>query len=95
MVGAVTSKIAEVAGNIKDKITGALGIHSPSRWMRDYVGKFIPQGVAVGIEADAKTAYSAMDKLSNGLMKTITPESALGTSRMGMASVGSQIVNNT
>lgn len=95
MVGAVASKISEVAGNIKDKITGALGIHSPSRWMRDYVGKFIPQGIAVGIEADAKSAYSAMNKLSNGLMKSITPESALGTSRIGMASVGSQIVNNT
>ena len=95
MVGAVTAKISEVAGNIKDKITGALGIHSPSRWMRDYVGKFIPQGIAVGIEADAKSAYSAMNKLSNGLMDSITPESALGTSRMGMASVGSRIVNNT
>lgn len=95
MVGAVASKISEVAGNIKDKITGALGIHSPSRWMRDYVGKFIPQGIAVGIEADAKSAYSAMNKLSNGLMNSITPESSLGTSRMGMASVGSQIVNNT
>lgn len=95
MVGAVASKISEVAGNIKDKITGALGIHSPSRLMRDYVGKFIPQGIAVGIEADAKSAYSAMNKLSNGLMNSITPESALGTSRMGMASAGSQIVNNT
>ncbi|HGF7247484.1 TPA: tape measure protein [Enterococcus faecium] len=95
MVGAVASKISEVAGNIKDKITGALGIHSPSRWMRDYVGKFIPQGIAVGIEEDVKSAYSAMNKLSNGLMNSITPESALGTSRMGMASVGSQIVNNT
>lgn len=95
MVGAVASKISEVAGNIKDKITGALGIHSPSRWMRDYVGKFIPQGIAVGIEEDAKSAYSAMNKLSNGLMNSITPESALGTSRMGMATVGSQIVNNT
>ncbi|HAQ5981096.1 TPA: tape measure protein [Enterococcus faecium] len=95
MVGAVASKISEVAGNIKDKITSALGIHSPSRWMRDYVGKFIPQGIAVGIEENAKSAYSAMNKLSNGLMNSITPESALGTSRMGMASVGSQIVNNT
>ncbi|WP_198324540.1 hypothetical protein [Enterococcus durans] len=95
MAGAVASKISEVAGGIKDKITGALGIHSPSRWMRDYVGKFIPQGIAVGIEADAKSAYSAMNKLSDGLMNSITPESALGTSRMGMASVGSQIVNNT
>ena len=95
MVGAVASKISEVAENIKDKITGALGIHSPSRWMRDYVGNFIPQGIAVGIEADAKSVYSAMNRLSNGLMSSITPESALGTSRIGSAAAGSRIINNT
>lgn len=95
MIDSVTNKVSSIANSIKDTITGALGIHSPSRWMRDYVGKFIPQGVAVGIEADAKTAYSAMNKLSTGLMNSITPEVALGTSKMGLASVGSQIVNNT
>lgn len=94
MVGAVASKISEVAGNIKDKITGALGIHSPSRWMRDHVGKYIPQGIAVGIDKDADSALKSMQRLSAGLM-SVTPETALGTSRVGMSGVGSRIVNNT
>lgn len=94
MVGAVASKISEVAGNIKKKITGALGIHSPSRWMRDHVGKYIPQGIAVGIDKDADSALKSMQRLSAGLM-SVTPETALGTNRVGMSSVGSQIVNNT
>lgn len=70
-------------------------IHSPSRLFRDNVGRYISQGIAVGIEKDAKNAYSAMDKLITGLMPNVTPEVALGTSEIGMASVGSQIVNNT
>lgn len=94
MVNAVKDKIAEVASGIQDKITGALGIHSPSRWMRDQVGKFIPQGIAVGIEADANSAYRAMAKLSSGLMDTITPEMALGTGNIGATSAASQIINN-
>lgn len=94
MVNAVKDKIAEVAGNIKDKITGALGIHSPSRWMRDHVGKYIPQGIAVGIDKDADSALKSMQRLSAGLM-SVTPETALGTNRVGMSSVGSQVVNNT
>lgn len=95
MVNAVRDKISEVADGIKDKITGALGIHSPSRWMRDEVGKFIPQGIALGIEADSKTTMKAMSNMTTDLMSGITPELALGTSRIGMASTGSQIVNNT
>lgn len=95
MVNAVANKISEVASGIKDKITGALGIHSPSRWMRDQVGKYIPQGIAVGIEADANSVYRAMSKLSDGLMNTVTPEMALGVGNIGTASSVNQIVNNS
>ncbi|MWO10055.1 tape measure protein [Escherichia coli] len=95
MVGAVASKISEVAGNITGKIKGALGIHSPSRVMKNEVGKFIPQGIAVGIEDDAKIVYSAMSNLYKGLMKPIQPETALATGRIGLAHSGNQIINNT
>lgn len=95
MVNAVKNKISEVAGGIKDKITGALGIHSPSRWMRDQVGKYIPQGIAIGIEADAGKAIKAMNKLSSDLMRNVTPESALGVGNIGTASLGSSIANNS
>ncbi|EAE0774246.1 hypothetical protein AUZ40_15320, partial [Listeria monocytogenes] len=94
MVNAVKDKVTEVANGIKDKITGLFDINSPSRWMRDKVGKFLPQGIAVGIEADANSAYRAMAKLSSGLMDTITPEMALGTGNIGATSAASQIINN-
>jgi len=73
-VGAVGAAISEVAGNIKSKIKGALGINSPSRWMRDVVGKMIPQGIAVGVKADTSKALDAMDDLTAGVMDAGSPD---------------------
>ena len=61
-VGAVGAAISEVAGNIKSKIKGALGIHSPSRWMRDEIGKNIDKGLAKGITAEKKAEQAAAKK---------------------------------
>lgn len=60
--GAVSAAIQEVAGNIKKKIKGALGIHSPSRWMRDEIGKNIDAGLAKGITAEKKAERAAAKK---------------------------------
>lgn len=50
------SRIAEslmnCAKNAFDSVLSYLGIHSPSRLFRDKVGKWIPAGIAVGIEDD-------------------------------------------
>ncbi|WP_034801237.1 phage tail tape measure protein [Exiguobacterium oxidotolerans] len=67
MAGAVASKISSIADGIKSKITGALGIHSPSRWMKDNVGKHIPSGIAVGMQANAKAATAAAAKLTKSI----------------------------
>ncbi len=68
MVGAVGSAISDVAGNIKDKITSALGIHSPSRWMRDMIGKNIPLGMAIGIEKTKDQVVKAAHGLAQAAM---------------------------
>lgn len=97
MIDAAAKKVGEVASGIKENITGALGIHSPSRWMRDHVGKFIPQGIANGIDADARTAYKAMDSLVGGLkIPSINAEAALGiSSRMSISPSGiNAAINN-
>ncbi|WP_257980383.1 phage tail tape measure protein [Streptomyces sp. CB02959] len=51
----------------KDMIPGpiarALGIHSPSRLMRDKIGKFIPAGLVAGIEAGAPAVDRTMRNL--------------------------------
>ncbi|MFD0825858.1 phage tail protein [Neobacillus sp. M.A.Huq-85] len=73
MVGAVGKAISDVAGNIKSKIKGALGIKSPSRWMRDMIGKNIPLGMAVGIEAESGSVIDSLNALSDDV-KYATPD---------------------
>ncbi|WP_438724248.1 phage tail protein [Enterococcus sp. DIV1420a] len=65
MIGAVGKKIKEVAGNIKDKIKGALGIHSPSRWMRDMIGKNIVLGVVAGIDQEKGTLDRSVKNMTD------------------------------
>lgn len=55
-------------GAIKD----FFGIHSPSKVLADEVGKFLPEGIAVGIDANADSALSAMDELGNGMNESLT-----------------------
>lgn len=50
----------------------ALGIHSPSTKFRDLVGRFIPQGIAVGIEADTDKALQAINKMDDALINEMS-----------------------
>lgn len=50
------------------------GISSPSKLMRDTIGRFIPEGIAVGIEANAGSLYDTMDELSNMTVDAYNPD---------------------
>lgn len=63
---AVVEKVKSIAGSIKKSIKNALGIHSPSRWMRDMVGKNIVQGIIVGLDDQ----QSKLDQAMEGLVTT-------------------------
>lgn len=60
---AVVQKVQSIAGSIKKTITNALDIHSPSRWMRDMVGKNIVQGIIVGLDKEQPELDKAMTEL--------------------------------
>lgn len=49
-----------------------MGVKSPSRVMRDEVGKWIPAGLAVGIDKNAKSAVNSAKQLA----KMVTDEAA-------------------
>lgn len=49
--GWLYDKVKSFASGILDGIKGALGINSPSRVMRDQVGKWLPPGIGEGFEA--------------------------------------------
>lgn len=54
MEGALVSKAKSIAESIKKTISGALDIHSPSRWMRDFVAGNMAQGWIKGIDENEK-----------------------------------------
>ena len=64
----IKQKIGEFAKGILDGMKNALGIHSPSTLFRDQIGRFIPQGVAVGIEADTHSALKAIDNMNDDII---------------------------
>lgn len=102
MWSGVKKAVGGLATTIKDTIRGALSIKSPSRWMRNEVGKRIPQGIALGIDADTKKAEDAMKKSAKSIqVASIQPEFALGiggrmsTNLSAYSGLGGTETNNT
>lgn len=92
--GAALAAAQSIAARITATIQSALDIHSPSRVMRDEVGRFIPQGIAVGIDADRKVIDSSMQKLKESMTINATPEIASGFGG-GVAGIANQTTNNS
>ena len=64
--------IAAVAGKIKDtllsKLKGLFKIASPSKLMKEEVGAYIGEGIAVGIEESGQMAVDAAEDVANGII---------------------------
>lgn len=63
--GSVMSTARNIASRVASTMRSALRIKSPSRIMRDDVGRWIPEGIAVGIEQYASKVYSVMDAMAD------------------------------
>lgn len=59
--GWLAGQVRSFAKGIVDGMKGALGIHSPSRVMRDEVGKYMAQGIGVGFEDEMQTVAQQMN----------------------------------
>lgn len=58
------NSLSGLASKIGSSIRGFLGIHSPSTVMRDTVGKYIPLGIAEGIDMEADSITASMKDIS-------------------------------
>lgn len=61
----LTGKIQSFTDNVTDKLKNFFGIHSPSRVMRDEVGKFLALGIAEGITQNEDTVVKAAEHLGD------------------------------
>lgn len=91
MVGWITDKVMGFANSVLGGIKKALGIHSPSRVMRDQVGKMMALGMGIGFEKNIPDA-----DMQKGLETTIGKLQAEADNifRKGSAPTTSQIVKS-
>lgn len=66
-VGSVISAAAEAAEKIKKKFTDFFDINSPSRVMRDLVGKNLVKGIGVGVDIETPNLNKDIDKNMSNL----------------------------
>ncbi|MBB5144878.1 tape measure domain-containing protein [Cerasibacillus quisquiliarum] len=68
MAGAAIDAITGVVGSVVDKAKSLLKIKSPSRLFMEF-GGFISEGMAIGIDEDAKQAVKSISDLTSDLEK--------------------------
>lgn len=85
----ISSKISSFGDGVLSGIKDFFGIHSPSKVMADEVGRWIPEGIAVGIEKNAKSALDSMKDLAVNSVS-----SARNGLAGGVSTTGSSVVNN-
>jgi len=68
MVDAAANKVKEVAGGIKDAVTGFFQIHSPSRLFRYEVGQQLGAGLLLGMDDSKKGLMSAATSMAEAAM---------------------------
>lgn len=76
ITGAVSGAINAVKNAVGSIIDGAksfLGIASPSTVFRDEIGKYIPEGLAIGIERSTPDATKAIQWMTDSLMVSANP----------------------
>ncbi|PFB44260.1 phage tail tape measure protein, partial [Bacillus thuringiensis] len=71
MAGKVVNKVKSIGNSILDGFTGFFDIHSPSRLMRDQVGKHIGAGVAIGMGNSIGIINRASQAMSEAAVPTV------------------------
>lgn len=76
----ILGKIGGFVGGVFNGIKDFFGIKSPSKLMANEVGKFIPEGLAVGIEGNMQPITEAMNDLGKTTVSAFNPDlSTFGT----------------
>lgn len=69
MAGWLWNQVWSFAAGILDGVKSALGIASPSKRMRDEVGKQIPPGIALGVQDSEQEVLDEIDDLSGSIAR--------------------------
>lgn len=83
-------KVKEFSNEILKGIKDGLGIKSPSTKARD-LAKYVPQGFAIGIEADTDTALKSVDKMNDSILNKMRMAVNKQTGFAGFAGISGNV----
>lgn len=86
-------KVSSFFSGIVDGAKKALGIHSPSRVMRDQVGKYMAQGVGVGFENESDNVQKSMNRNLSDIVAKM--QATVSMERLRAVPTGVTSINNT
>ena len=92
--GRLYSTMSSIASKALNAAKEKLGIHSPSRVFRDQVGKFIPSGIAVGIQANTDSAIDSVKKLANSLVASVDMNNLSKSMKLATSGIDIDTTNN-
>lgn len=88
---ALWDAITEIARGAFQSVKSFFGIGSPSKLMRDEIGKFIPSGIAVGIEDNMKPLTTAMHDIADTATGSFNTDVVMNAKTSGAISGGGVI----
>ena len=86
----LVENVTSLGKKLVEKVKGFFEIGSPSRLFADEVGKWIPEGIAVGIEANADSVNGAVDDMVQDAM--VSPSLSMLSMAPNMMGIGSSAV---
>lgn len=87
----IKDKITGWVGNVLNFFKRLLGIASPSKVMANEVGKFIPQGLAVGITANTDSALNSIDTMNDEIMNKMKQAVNIETGKSSFSGISGSV----
>ena len=95
MTGWIIDKIQGFSGDVLGGIKNFFGIESPSKVMRDVVGKNLVRGITAGIEAESGDLYTTMRNVVDNTTSAAQPGLAGNAGQVAAGTVINFTQNNT
>ena len=86
------NKVKSFATGIINGIKSTLGIHSPSTKARDLIGKQLPAGIAIGVEANTDSALKSIDNMNDEIMDRMKQAVNIETAKSSFSGTSGSVV---
>lgn len=90
--GALKSKLGDLAHDALGAAKSFLGINSPSKLFADQVGSAIPEGIALGVNANAHLAHGAITDMAGGAVDAFSTALEINSPSKKFATLGAYVV---